>query len=342
MGGIDMAHLGMVSTDLISTNDTFAFWREKSRGLFGDLRSIVHCDGRFDGSLECATLGPLQLCKLRAGSHSVERTKPYARHDNNSYLKVVFQLNGICHFEQHGRSLTLSPGEWSIYDMRNSYRVFVPDRVEQLILLAPDDQVEGMSAHDNLMVRSFSSTRGIGRLVYELLNTTFTQLPTLSAQSERSAISTIVQLLNYSVLEFLGDDRSLSGGEALNLRARAYIMQNIRDPDLSVGRIASALHCSKRYLHTAFANNETTVDELIWKLRLGGCKKDIQDTTMMNRSITDIAFSWGFANSGHFSRRFRCEFGASARSIRTNLKETKACEGVPDSNALADSYIYGY
>jgi AraC-like DNA-binding protein len=337
-----MAHLAMASTDLINTNDTFAFWREKSKGVFGDLRSIDHCDGRFDGSLECGTIGPLQLCKLKASSHSVERTKPYARHDNNGYLKVVFQLNGICHFEQHGRSLTLSPGQWSIYDMRHSYRVFVPDTVEQLILIAPDDQVQGMSTRDSLMVRSFSSVRGIGRLVYELLNTTFTQLPALSAQSECSAVSTIVQLLNYSVLEFLGDVRSLSNGEALNLRARAYIMQNIRDPDLSVGRIASALHCSKRYLHTAFAKNETTVDELIWKLRLGGCRRDIQDPTMMNRSITDIAFSWGFANSGHFSKRFRCEFGVSARNIRANLKETKAREGVPDSNALTVSYIYGY
>ncbi|MGC2331660.1 MAG: helix-turn-helix domain-containing protein [Candidatus Acidiferrales bacterium] len=317
-----MANLAAISTELLSVNDTFGFWREKCKGLFGDLRSTARCDGRFDASLRYGSLGPLHLCELKATSHSVERTKPYAKRDNNSYLKIVFQVRGSCCFEQHGRDLTLFPGQWSIYDMRCPYRVFVPKSAEQLILLVSDDQLRGISTRDGLMVRALSSARGIGSLIYTLLRTTFDQLPTLSARAECSVSSAVIQLLNYSVLEFLGDDRSLSFGEALYLRARAYIAENIHDPDLDVGQVARALHCSKRYLHMVFAHKETTISELIWKLRLDGCKTDLQNPMMTNRSMTDIAFSWGFCNYEHFSRRFRDKFGLSARELRRDCEAT--------------------
>jgi AraC-like DNA-binding protein len=318
-----MGNIEMMSTDDVRGADRFAFWRDGTQALFGNLRSEARNDEEFQGSVEHGALGSLHLCRLKATQHSVERTRPQAMQDHKSYLKVVFQLKGRCYYEQHGRRLFLSPGEWSIYDMRSAYTVFVPERAEQLVLVIPDEELRGIPIHSNVMARCFSSRSGLGRLMYEVLSTTFEELPKLCQQSEHSVIATINQLLNYSILDFLQGDRSLSYGEALELRARSYIIQNIRDPKLNVGQIADALHCSKRYLHMVFANKGQTIHELIWKLRLEGCRSDLQNPIRLNHSITDIAFSWGFNNSTHFSRKFRDEFGASPRSSRSELVETK-------------------
>jgi AraC-like DNA-binding protein len=48
---------------------------------------------------------------------------------------------------------------------------------------------------------------------------------------------------------------------------------------------------------------------------------------LRNKTITEIAFSWGFSDSAHFSRSFRKQFGICPRVFRaqTGLK-TWECE----------------
>jgi AraC-like DNA-binding protein len=38
---------------------------------------------------------------------------------------------------------------------------------------------------------------------------------------------------------------------------------------------------------------------------------------MRDRTITEIAFLWGFSDSAHFSHSFRKEFGTSPRAFRS-------------------------
>ncbi|HEX4076698.1 MAG TPA: helix-turn-helix domain-containing protein [Candidatus Acidoferrales bacterium] len=314
-----MENIGMVSTATVGRADRFAFWREHSGALFGNSHLSASEIKEFQGSIEHGELGLVRLCRLRASQHSVERTRVHAMQDHSSYLKVVFQVKGKCHFEQYGRHLVLSPGEWSVYDTRSPYTMLVPEQAEQLILLVPHEELRGVPIRTNLMARSFSSKSGLGRLMYKLLTTTLSEFSKLGQQSEPSLIAVVNQLLNFSILEALQDNRSLSDAESLELRARAYVVQNVRDSDLSVEQIANALHCSKRYLHMVFAKKGETISELIWKLRLEGCRRDLRNPALANPSITDIAFSWGFNNSAHFSRRFRDEFGTSPKGSRWKL-----------------------
>ena len=51
---------------------------------------------------------------------------------------------------------------------------------------------------------------------------------------------------------------------------------------------------------------------------------------MAHRTITDIAFSWGFQNSTHFSRRFKDEFGLSPHEFRN-----EACLTAQDGTRMA-------
>ena len=311
-----------MSTAKIAGTDKFAFWREKLRAWqqFSRLNIILPPSPAFYASLEYADLENLRLCKMKISGLTADRPQPRAWEHYNHALHVIFQVKGHAEFEQHGRKVLLSPGEWSISDTRFASRMsFASDGVEQLLLMVPEAQFQGIPIHDDFTARTFSSEKGMGRLLYEFLNSSFAELPNLSQQSERNVVATIRQLLACSLLDLLGDHPSTSFREALYLRARAYIIQNVRDPGLNVAQIASALHCSKRYLHMVFANKGITVDESIWRLRLEGCKSDLQNPALVNRSLTEIAFSWGFNNYPHFSRKFRDEFDVSPRSVRAGI-----------------------
>jgi len=105
--------------------------------------------------------------------------------------------------------------------------------------------------------------------------------------------------------------------EATYVRAQGFIREHLRDPDLCIDRISAALGCSKRYLHMLFSDRGMTVSDYIWKARLQHCRQELE--TQNGKTITDVAFSWGFSSSSHFSRVFRKYFGIAPSSVNKGL-----------------------
>jgi AraC-like DNA-binding protein len=56
-----------------------------------------------------------------------------------------------------------------------------------------------------------------------------------------------------------------------------------------------------------------TVSDYIWGARLQHCRQELE--THAGKTITDVAFSWGFSSSSHFSRVFRKCFGVVPSAI---------------------------
>ena len=44
--------------------------------------------------------------------------------------------------------------------------------------------------------------------------------------------------------------------------------------------------------------------------------RDLQNPEQGHRSVTDIAFSWGFSNSAHFGRKLKAAYGLSPTELR--------------------------
>jgi AraC family transcriptional activator of tynA and feaB len=97
------------------------------------------------------------------------------------------------------------------------------------------------------------------------------------------------------------------GPEAMYIRAQAFIREHLRDPELCIDQISAELGCTKRYLHMLFSDKGMTVSDYIWRARLLHCRQELE--TQNGKTITDVAFSWGFSSSSHFSRVFRKHFG---------------------------------
>jgi AraC family transcriptional activator of tynA and feaB len=97
------------------------------------------------------------------------------------------------------------------------------------------------------------------------------------------------------------------------IRAQFFIREHLRDPELSIDQISAALGCTKRYLHMLFSDRGMTVSDYIWGARLQHCRQELE--TQSGKTITDVAFSWGFSSSSHFSRVFRRYFGVVPSSI---------------------------
>ena len=307
-----------LNTDDFAPNDRAPIWREWVWNHFGGLESDLYGDTGFDGRMSSARAGDLILTRLEANRHRVVRTENMVRASDAGYLKIVAPMRGRAGVEQMGRQAWVSPGAWTIYDTTGSYAVANPERVEHLIVMVPKAQlVERGLRLDALMARPVGGASGIARVALTTMRTTFQELPNMSAAAACGAGQLIAQLVRLSLLELSGQQTALTQREALKDRIRGYVALHLRDPALTIDQIAHALNCSKRHLYNAFTDEADTLASYILRLRLDACLHELLHPAALNRSITDIALSWGFNNLSHFSRVFRDHAGMSPSEFRS-------------------------
>ena len=73
-----------------------------------------------------------------------------------------------------------------------------------------------------------------------------------------------------------------------------------------------------------FASSGTTVSRFILDKRLELCREALENSALSDYNITQIAFSYGFNDAAHFSRKFKERYGASPKDYREKFmsKET--------------------
>ncbi|HEY0859012.1 MAG TPA: helix-turn-helix domain-containing protein [Albitalea sp.] len=236
---------------------------------------------------------------------------------NIAYLKIVAPYVGCAGVEQKGREAWVTPDQWSIYDTTDSYAVANPVHVEHLIVMLPKQRlVERGLSLEPLMARRLGGTGGVARLALETMRSAYRELPGMSETSARSVGDAITQFVHLSMLDLAGIGTATTQREALRERIKQHVSAHLGDPALSVDGIALALNCSRRQLYNAFSEEPDGVAGYVLRRRLEACRRSFDDPASAHRSITDIAFSFGFSNMAHFSRVFRSHLGLPPSDYR--------------------------
>ena len=96
---------------------------------------------------------------------------------------------------------------------------------------------------------------------------------------------------------------------------------NIEQP-LTTQELAECVDISKRQLERLFrAHLQTTPTNYYQTLRLKESKRLLEQTTL---SIVEVAVACGFLSAGHFSKRFRLQYGVTPREARENYAKARA------------------
>jgi AraC-like DNA-binding protein len=71
-----------------------------------------------------------------------------------------------------------------------------------------------------------------------------------------------------------------------------------------------------RYLHHLFSTESETVARYILRRRLEECSRALALSAQGSRTVTAIAFDYGFNSPTHFGRVFRARYGITPREYR--------------------------
>jgi AraC-like DNA-binding protein len=228
---------------------------------------------------------------------------------------VVVQTKGSALFEQGGVGAVLCPGDWSVYDTARPFGVKTARESEQIVFMQRRDL-----APPNIAPASIASKRygraGVARLVHDLAVAAFRECDKMSARSADATADSLRRMVGLAIEETASD---LSRNGRLEL-ITGYIDDHVGDPGLDVRSIAEALDYSPRQIHRVFGEeSDITVTDYIWRTRLERCVQALRAPDSKDLTITDIAYSWGFTSSAHFSRSFRATFGVSPSEYRKGI-----------------------
>lgn len=299
-----------------------ALWGDLLWNQFGSLQAAAPDDPQFDGTLVMGAVADLRVSRIDASRHVVIRTQNEVRRDGGGEFKLIAQVAGSACFEQGGRRVVLEPGDWSIYDTGRPYVVTNPGRVVHTVVLIPRERMRGFELSlDSVMLNRISGSSGLRRGAFDLLAGA---LHLDGGEDAARAADRIAGLVREAILEHAGRRSERSLRALMRDRVLRYVHANLRDPALNLDLIAGAAGCSKRYLHKLFCGEAETLGEYLWRARLARVREELSVPALRGRSITEIAFSWGFNSSAHFSRVFRDRYGLSPRSYRARLREAPA------------------
>ena len=101
----------------------------------------------------------------------------------------------------------------------------------------------------------------------------------------------------------------------------------LSDPSLKPAEAAAAAGISVRYANDLLAEENFSVERYILRRRLERCRSALEDPLQAHRMIGEIAFSWGFSDHSHFTRRFRAAFGMTPGDCRQRTRDADCSAG---------------
>jgi AraC-like DNA-binding protein len=303
------------ATDEFEASDRFDAWHVALNGNYGGWTSTSPLTPAFSAVVECGQVDAFRVIECVCDPCGGTRDRSDMVRDRDEFVALQLVLQGREEVCFAGEQFLLNPGDILVWDTTRPMNFRVVEQLHKLSVMLPLARLRNWLPNRWEDVRRVIQPQNTAaRLLGGYLQALAPRRAMDGFKNSDALIETTIGLL-VNALE-LGQSRNSVQLRELQLeRVMNYIDDNLNQPDLTPGRIAAANRISLRYLYWLFETLGTSVSQYVIKERLERCRRDLGNPLMARRKVSDIAFSWGFNDVTHFSRRFRQEYGMSPRSF---------------------------
>jgi AraC family transcriptional regulator, positive regulator of tynA and feaB len=320
----------LFSTSSVHARDRLDFWRDEASKVSVAHEFNTDVGRSFRGRISAGTLGPLSLAILECDACAVGRTERCIRCDTDDDLLLYMQLGGGVMFRQDGREAVVGTNDVFLVDPRRPSSMEVATSTRSLVIKVPRWELQvRLGDVAALTARPIGDHEPLGALAVGFLG----MLPQrLSALQPFTGLKIAQQALDLVALALGSQTRN--GVSALSsqrmttlLRLKAIIESRLCDPALRPALAADAAGISVRYANTLLAQEGTSLERFIMLRRLQLCRRILEDPAHALRPASDIAYSCGFSDASHFTRRFKAQFGCSPGECRPRPQRSESHAG---------------
>jgi len=307
------------STRGLASSAKVAYWNDVISEVLTPLETRPSDPGGFDAEMRCVHLGRFRMANAISQPATVRRSKSrIADHgEHRFFLRVLLQ--GQLTFHHDDGDVHLEEGDLVLTDAALPYTLVYEKPCSTVMLIVTEDDLrKHLPSPEEVVGVKLSGATGLSRTASLMIRSVWEQAdlgfpPELGARVADSLLDTFATAWTATKGSVVPETATVA---ARRIRIKRYIEANLCDPELSVRSVAAAFGLSARYLHFLFTSENETVLSFIRRRRVEECCKQLRDVLWQRRTITELAFSWGFNNMTHFARVFRNHYGVSPRAYR--------------------------
>jgi AraC-like DNA-binding protein len=310
-----------ITTDEMPERDRMAAWQA---AIFDKLaitaEPLPDAKGPYQGRFTARSNGPLLNCAfLSDGFRAVRRGREIAWRRWDGYRIYRESSPGVL-FRIGGEELITRPGDLIIADADAPFEAISSSHYHDESWLVPRALIDPhLPIHGRPPVTRLSHRAGVNALAASYLEALTRNWEAISEENMESVADTLARLIGIAWGAAAAEQpNALRAGRLIE--ARRYIDRNLADPDLSPATAAAALRISVRSLHLLFEPTGDSFARIVLRRRLEACRSALLANA--KRSVTDIAFSWGFNSLSGFYRAFQAAFGMSPGEVRATCRDS--------------------
>ncbi|TCM51167.1 AraC family transcriptional regulator [Rhizobium sp. PP-F2F-G48] len=300
------------------SNNSLSEWQEQLWSTYVRLESTSR-DEHFYGRVKMLNALNKTLSLVDSTTQVTERTNAHIRSDPADVLLVAFQMTGCGFVRQDGRKARTEVGDFVFYDSNRPYSLTFDGPFRQMVMRVPRKTMAlRLPNLGHLTAQTFHAGVGMGAVARDFVISLAKQSLEMEATEFTSLEFTAMDLLAACVQAAIP---SHPPRRALFNRLCQKVMGDIRDPSFRTSTLAKLAGVSMRSLHRLCVENGTTPNALITQLRLNGIWLDLNSRLHQRRSVSDIAFSWGFSDISHFNRLFKAAYNTTPSRLRKECQQ---------------------
>ncbi len=296
-----------------------AYWNERATESFSPLVSDPADVRNFTGSISRAIIGDMTLAEACSDAQVVHHSRAHVARTRSSVFFLQLQLEGECISKQDGREAHLKPGDFTLCHSARPYEVVFPTANRMLVLGVPEASLRRhVACPESLVAIPMQASCGVRALLSRFVRNFWVECTKELDDAAATRVTlAILDLMGAAYAEIPRADSDHSSlAVAHRLRIINHIESHLHDPDLTPTRIAESSKMTPRYLHHLFSDQGETVARYILRRRLDTCARALVSDAQRGRTVTAIAFDYGFNSPTHFARVFRSKFGMTPREYR--------------------------
>lgn len=293
-------------------------WDEAVSRTYFPLELTFHAAPRFSGELDVWALGKLSISRNVSDGLLYRRHERHLLHEREENYLITVPEQSEIRFKQDGKEVQCRPGAFLIERSHLPYDFSYAEANALWVLKVPSATLRArIRQPERLATLCFDSTRGVGALFVDMIRLVAARVDEMDETACELTGRQIVDLLACAVES---DDRLLTSGSSSVRSAHLYrvdrfIRANLASGSLSPQTIAQGCGISVRYLHQLFEAEGATVGTWIRRQRLLRADEALRDPAS-RKSISEIAYEWGFSDQAQFSRHYRAAFGCTPSDTR--------------------------
>ena len=313
----------LFSTVDVHQRDRFDYWHEVACKNIVDHDSEPDCRQNFHAELRSRGLANINLILFENSPMTVQHTARQTTRLNADELFVCHQMAGAVAVEQDGREIVLETEDVTLLDPRRPYFVKFFASSKMLVLRIPRRLLEARLGSTRLLTAcSIKPSGPESRLAAAFLAMLPNHVAGLSPTTEEIVENQTLDLIASSLAKgTAGQTPRVSSARSMVLmKLRTAIDARLTDPALDPETVAAAAGVSRRYANAVLAEESTSITHFIQSRRLERCRIALEDPLQTHRTVSEIAYGWGFSDMTHFGRKFRAAYGVSPREYRKNAR----------------------